>query len=217
MFGLFNEVGSCIFKPGENETSTNEHSWNNRASVLFIDQPAGVGFADIKPGTPYVSGDFEMAKDMQTFLRLFFSKVFPSRAHLPIHFAGESYGGHYVPTAVKHILDSREFNSADAFRGNISSLILVNALIDWAPMLMGAYESVCTDYFGKILWDEARCSALAKALPEAERLAKACDLSSDGRQCFPMSNYFEPYYYGLIEDDARSGLRNPYNGEFTPS
>ena len=47
-FGLFNELGP--FLPPDNATGSwvltdNPHSWNDRATMLFLDQPVGVGFS----------------------------------------------------------------------------------------------------------------------------------------------------------------------------
>lgn len=41
--GLFMELGPCVFREeGEEEPSFNSYSWNEKANVLFIDQPVGM-------------------------------------------------------------------------------------------------------------------------------------------------------------------------------
>lgn len=45
MIGLFQENGPCHFVNGSDTPSLNEHSWNNYANMLYVDQPIGVGFS----------------------------------------------------------------------------------------------------------------------------------------------------------------------------
>ncbi|KAL7951565.1 Alpha/Beta hydrolase protein [Trichoderma barbatum] len=212
MMGLFNEMGACWLEPGANTTIPNDFSWNNNASVLFLDQPAGVGFSSRSQGSPVPSFDLDGASDFQTFLNIFFNQIFPDRAHLPIHIAAESYGGHYGPIYLNHILNSRSFNSRDAFRGNITSLILVDAVIDFAAPALGVYEFLCKGFgnHSKIMNDTA-CDALRLSVPKIFELARNCDVGNDGYECFGMLTFLEevvhPYYYAEIE----AGKRNPFN------
>lgn len=213
MRGLFTEVGPCMLEVGKNTTTINPYAWNNNASLLFIDQPAGVGFSDVKPGGNYAAGDVAAARDLQEFLRLFFSNIFPDKAHLPIHIAGESYGGHYVPVTLKYILDSREFGSKYAFWGNITSMILVNSVIHRPQSTMGHYELMCSDYRGK-LWNKTMCQRLADGLPKVEEMNLACVVSADGRTCFAMEDLCFQLSLGTLFDEAEAGKRSVYNSEF---
>jgi cathepsin A (carboxypeptidase C) len=201
-----------MLEVGKNITNINPYAWNNNASLLFIDQPAGVGFSDVRPGGTYAPGDVAAARDLQEFLRLFFSNVFPDRARLPIHIAGESYGGHYVPVTVKYILDSREFHSKNAFWGNITSMILANSVIHRPQSSMGHYELLCSDYRGK-LWNETVCQRLADVLPKVEEMNLACEMSADGRTCFAMEDLCFKLSLGILFDEAEAGLRSVYNSE----
>lgn len=204
-----------MIEVGQNETTPNLHSWNNNASLLVIDQPAGVGFSDVKPGGTYAASDLEAARDLQEFLRLFFAKMLPERAHLPIHFAGESYGGHYVPVTVQHILDSREWKSADAFWGNITTVVLVNSIVHRLQSSIGHYELMCTDYRGK-LWNDTVCERLASGLPTVEEMNSACEMSADGRTCGAMEDLCMKLSLGVLFEESQAGKRNRYNGEREP-
>lgn len=212
MLGLFNELGACWLEPGANTTIPNDFAWNNNASVLFLDQPAGVGLSSRSKDSPIQAYDLDGASDFQTFLNIFFSEIFPDRARLPIHIAAESYGGHYGPTYLNHILNSRSLNSRDAFYGNITSLILVDAVIDFAAPAVGVYEFLCKGYghHGKIM-NDTTCEALRLSVPKTFELARNCDASSDGYECWGMMTFLEeivhPYYYAEVE----AGKRNPFN------
>ncbi|KAH0492926.1 hypothetical protein TgHK011_007852 [Trichoderma gracile] len=212
MMGLFNELGACWLDPGANATVPNPFAWNSNASVLFLDQPAGVGLSSRSPDSPLQTHDIDGAADFQAFLNIFFGKVFPERAHLPIHIAAESYGGHYAPVYLNHILDSQRFNSPEAFRGNISSLILVDAVIDFAAPAVGTYEFLCKGYghHGRIM-NDSTCDALRRSVPKVFELGRNCDAGNDGYECWGMMTFLEevvhPYYYAEVE----AGKRNPFN------
>ena len=213
MMGLFTEMGPCLLENDAKETSPNPWAWNNNASIIFLDQPAGTGFSSIAEGGKLPAHDLDGAEDFQTFLNVFFERIFPEKARLPIHIVGESYAGHMVPVYVKHILDARSFDGRNAFWGNITSLVLVNALLDWAAVGVGIHQLLCTDYRGKDFLTPAECDKIRLALPELERLGQVCDITQDGNQCAALFGFhlvnIDSYYRELV----LSGERNMYNGK----
>jgi cathepsin A (carboxypeptidase C) len=74
----------------------NPFSWHNKANVMWVDQPAGVGFST-GFGTHDEAG---VANNMYVFLQNFF-KALPQYGNGGFYIFGESYGGHYVP-AIGH-------------------------------------------------------------------------------------------------------------------
>ena len=78
----------------------NPYSWNNNASVIFLDQPLNVGYSY---GDESVSDTVAASKDVYALLVLFF-KQFPEYKDLEFHIAGESYAGHYIPVFASGIL-----------------------------------------------------------------------------------------------------------------
>lgn len=91
MLGLFEEIGPCLVNEYGNGTYHNPWGWSRNSALLFVDQPADVGFSyvdnkDDVPGDSYVA-----AVDMHAFLQLFVSEVFPDKLHTPFHISGESY------------------------------------------------------------------------------------------------------------------------------
>jgi len=49
MLGFMQENGPFLWETGNSTwTGLNEHSWNKEANVLYIEQPAGVGFSYFK-------------------------------------------------------------------------------------------------------------------------------------------------------------------------
>ena len=86
-----------MFK-GTNNFVKNDFSWNNNASMLYLDHPAGVGFSTCDYN---ISGDCDFddegdSLDNVAFLVEWFKK-FPEYKGHDLWISGESYGGIYVP------------------------------------------------------------------------------------------------------------------------
>lgn len=92
MLGMLQELGPCLIDKNGNSTVYNEFGWSKNSSLLFVDQPAGVGLSYIDEGEPVPSSSFIAAQDMHIFLQMFISQVFPDKQHVPFHITGESYG-----------------------------------------------------------------------------------------------------------------------------
>jgi serine carboxypeptidase-like clade 2 len=103
--GLFSEFGP--FRPNADGSLTltpNPYTWTKHANIIFLEQPAGVGFSWSADTDDYTTGDFQSAQDAYQFL-LGFTKRFPQYAGRELYISGESYGGHYVPSFAKAIVD----------------------------------------------------------------------------------------------------------------
>ncbi|KAF4745258.1 hypothetical protein FOZ63_023080, partial [Perkinsus olseni] len=68
--------------------------------LLFVDQPAGAGFAD---GPPVTNGSFGAADDLYMALQEFLAKHTQYRGK-DFYITGESYAGHYIPAIAHKIL-----------------------------------------------------------------------------------------------------------------
>ena len=92
MLGLLEELGPCSINEHGNGTTHNKYGWNKAANLLFLDQPAGVGFSYLDKGEPVPSNSFSAAEDLHIFLQIFVSKAFPKLKDQIFHISGESYG-----------------------------------------------------------------------------------------------------------------------------
>lgn len=111
--GLFTEQGP--FKPQADGTLTmNEYSWNGVANMLFVEQPAGVGFSYAEDGD-YHTGDDQAAVDNYQLI-LNFLQRYPEVQNNPFYITSESYGGHYMPELAKEIVTSN-VDGAINFKG----------------------------------------------------------------------------------------------------
>jgi len=96
---LFGENGPCSVNKLGTDTISNPYSWNNKANIVYIDQPTGTGFSY---GTGFDHNEQQVGDDMYDFLQQFF-KGHSKYAALAFFVVGESYAGHYVPAVTYQI------------------------------------------------------------------------------------------------------------------
>jgi hypothetical protein len=89
---LLTENGPCSVNEDGKTTSVNPHSWTEAAHVLWLDQPAGVGFSY---GDADDSDEQMVAEDAYWFLQAFF-KSYPEYGANPLFIIGESYAGEFL-------------------------------------------------------------------------------------------------------------------------
>lgn len=89
----------------------NEYGWSKNANIIFIDQPAGVGFSYLDEGVPLPATSYTAAEDMQHFLQLFTSDVFPDLQGREFHITGESYAVSIKKALELHELTGRATTS----------------------------------------------------------------------------------------------------------
>ncbi|KAH6714632.1 Alpha/Beta hydrolase protein [Leptodontidium sp. MPI-SDFR-AT-0119] len=209
MMGLFTEVGPCFLTNDSMSTMPNNYSWNKNASMIFLEQPAGTGLSTLTPGTAYPATRQEGGTDFQTFLNVFFDHIFPDLAGLPLHIAGESFGGIYVPCYTNHILKSRRENHVDAFRGNITSIILVNAAIEMTATHLGEYELLCNSTTA--IFNETTCNLMEELLPDCEFASGRCLETYDKEICMNAAIDCQLGIGRFYEEAKEAGLKSPYN------
>ncbi|KAL4494283.1 hypothetical protein ABPG73_018802 [Tetrahymena malaccensis] len=91
---LFTENGP--FSVNDNLTlQNNAYSWNNKANLVFVDQPVGTGFSIAGKGE-LVTNEDEVGEDFYQFI-LGFLEQNPQFIGRPLFVTGESYAGHYIP------------------------------------------------------------------------------------------------------------------------
>jgi len=96
----------------------NPYSWTNNATVLWIDQPYGVGFSYVDdPSMNYVSDETEVADDVYSMLLSFF-KDHSDLMDNDLFVVGESYGGHYSPSVSARIVQGGVLNFKGCAIGN---------------------------------------------------------------------------------------------------
>jgi len=124
---MFTELGPYVVGPDQNIT-LNPYAWNKVANVLFLEQPAGVGFS-----YPAYSPTTDETTANDTYAGLVsFLEEHPELAGRPFYVAGESYGGHYVPNTVKAVQEGNSrLPKGDKRRINIIGFAVGNGYTDW--------------------------------------------------------------------------------------
>ncbi|KAK0535214.1 hypothetical protein OC842_002380 [Tilletia horrida] len=159
--GLFQELGPCLIPlrngampagPPINGTLFNPHSWNTQASIIFIDQPVGVGFSYSRYGVPTNDAD-QGARDVYAFLRIFLSAL-PRFAENEFVLAAESYGGRYAPRYAAEMVDRNaeiEQRAARAGREvdrsqlvNIKGVAIGNGFSSPSQQLTSSFDMLCS-------------------------------------------------------------------------
>ena len=102
MLGMLGELGPCMINEFGNGTVYNEYGWSKNANIIFVDQPAGVGFSYVEEGIPLTSTSFSAAEDMHHFLQLFTTNVFPDIHERDFHITGESFAVSLHYPTIRH-------------------------------------------------------------------------------------------------------------------
>eukprot|EP00343_Euplotes_focardii_P007814 CAMPEP_0205819468 /NCGR_PEP_ID=MMETSP0206-20130828/1855_1 /ASSEMBLY_ACC=CAM_ASM_000279 /TAXON_ID=36767 /ORGANISM="Euplotes focardii, Strain TN1" /LENGTH=365 /DNA_ID=CAMNT_0053113103 /DNA_START=49 /DNA_END=1142 /DNA_ORIENTATION=- len=97
----------------------NDHSWNEVANVLYIDQPLGTGFSKTNKPDHITRNEKMVATALFKFLVKFYEK-FPEYKGREFFITGESYAGHYIPAITAYIIEqgNEEINLISSAIGN---------------------------------------------------------------------------------------------------
>ncbi len=115
LLGLLTEQGP--FKPdASGNLIPNEWRWNRVANMVFVEQPVGVGYSYSGNSNDYHIGDDQAAKDNLQLVLSFLEK-FPQYRPNPLFITSESYGGHYMPTWAREIV---QYNKAQPTQSRIN-------------------------------------------------------------------------------------------------
>lgn len=123
---LLTENGPCSVNPDGKSTTRNPHSWTETAHVLWLDQPAGVGFSY---GQETDTNEEMVSEDAYWFLQGFF-QAYPEYATNPLYIVGESYAGHYVPAIAHRIHVGNQKLVPHATTLPLAGLAIGNGLTD---------------------------------------------------------------------------------------
>jgi cathepsin A (carboxypeptidase C) len=121
---LLTENGPCKVSKNGNGTSQNIYSWTEVAHVLWLDQPAGVGFSY---GEATDKNEKMVSEDAYYFLQAFF-KSHPKYKTNPLFIVGESYGGHYAPAIAHKVFDENKNLKHEMIPLNLSGLAVGNGM-----------------------------------------------------------------------------------------
>ena len=208
MTGLLFELGPASIGP-DIKPVHNPYSWNNNASVIFLDQPVNVGFSYSEKR---VSNTRAVGKDVYALLNLFF-ETFPEYNGNGFHISGESYAGHYIPGIATEILA----HDAPERVFNLTSLLIGNGITDPLRQDPSYQKMACGEGGHPPIVSEEECANWNKDLPWIQQLTKACYKFDNALTCVPASiaagRLLEPFEKtGLNIYDIRSPCEDSDSG-----
>jgi len=120
--GFMEEQGP--FRPNKEGTlDLNPYAWNQKVNMVYVEQPVGVGFSSTE-GRRIKYSDSQAAADNHEFFEGFFD-TFPDLQTRDFYLSSESYGGHYLPTLAKALVDDPLSNNPN-FKGFLVGNPLTN-------------------------------------------------------------------------------------------
>ncbi|KAK3065078.1 hypothetical protein LTS18_011288 [Coniosporium uncinatum] len=212
MLGMLQELGPCLIDKNGNSTVYNEFGWSKNSSLLFVDQPAGVGLSYIDEGEPVPSSSFIAAQDMHIFLQMFISQVFPDKQHVPFHITGESYGGHYIPTLGAQIVQQNLLYPKRT-RVPLESVLIGNGYVSPLDTTFGYWETLCTTHPGveKPVFNETRCDIMAANMPRCVEVMETCYERPDPAVCEAAAEVCWNGVVGWYDGESGKGGRNRFD------
>jgi len=177
LLGFMTEQGP--FRANADMTlSLNANTWNKVATMVFIEQPCGVGFSYSDNKDDYKTNDTQAAIDNYDLIQAFFAR-FPEYRANDLHITSESYGGHYMPMLASKIVEKNAALSPDDetylnFKGfavgnpatTFYSAIPASLDTFWGHQLIAkpTWDAFTTECRDKILPNVSRCEILFEAM-----------------------------------------------------
>ncbi|OJJ46461.1 hypothetical protein ASPZODRAFT_159367 [Penicilliopsis zonata CBS 506.65] len=212
MLGLFEEMGPCLISEDGNGTVYNPWGWSRNSSLLFVDQPVGVGFSYLDPGHDLPQDSAAAASDMQRFLQLFVSTAFPHLQDLPFHISGESYAGHYIPNLASQIVQHNSLYPNEP-QINLQSCLVGNGFMSPRESYYGYWETLCTTNPGvaEPIFNKTRCDIMAANMPRCMELFHVCEQNPDPAICHAALDVCWEGIIGWYDDESKVGGRNRFD------
>eukprot|EP00033_Pygsuia_biforma_P000197 GCRY01000247.1.p1 GENE.GCRY01000247.1~~GCRY01000247.1.p1 ORF type:complete len:449 (-),score=84.59 GCRY01000247.1:99-1409(-) len=163
----------------------NPFSWNTNASVIFIDQPYGVGFSYVDNDDQYIGDEDAVGKEMYSFMQEFLKK-FTFVQNAPFFVTGESYGGHYVPATAYAMFEGNVQNPY-AHHINIKGIAIGNGLVS-AQHQMRGYPDFAYDHQ---LIDRSTYEELSDQSSKCEQYLQNGDLEDGYETCMNIPGVIE--------------------------
>ncbi|GAK68298.1 serine carboxypeptidase [Moesziomyces antarcticus] len=236
--GLLMELGPCnavdpATRGGKPGTERNPWAWNNNATVIFLDQPVGVGYSYVdwanqsrtdKPPSRVFSAE-SAAHDASAFLHLLAmhmgreifngdGETFPS-----FHIAGESYAGRYIPLLADQILADNKRIAKHPEMGlqplSLASVLIGNGITSPKHQYPAYVEYTCTKKSGSKhpLLPKKTCDRMYESIPACLTLVEKCNRKDkhgrtyDTLACKAASDYCE----GALASPYDTLKKSPYD------
>lgn len=193
------ELGPCNARPFNGtegpHTKYNPHSWNNNATLIFLDQPVGTGFSYASWADPLRKGKApsriytarEAARDASAFLQLWgmHAKDLMGQDVSEFHMAGESYAGRWIPLIASQLVEDNKKAISRPDLGYkplpLSSVLIGNGITSPKHQFPAYVEYSCanTTGFGVFL-PKDKCETMWGRVPTCLALTEKCNTPAEG-------------------------------------
>lgn len=103
----------------------NEYAWTKASAVMYLEQPAGVGFSTgIEP-----RNEDDLSSDFYSFFQNFLD-IFTDYRHKRLYIIGESYAGYYAPSMAHKVHQMNKKNKDPARHINLAGVGVGNGWVD---------------------------------------------------------------------------------------
>ena len=129
---MLQEHGPYVFKGLDSKFTKNEHSWNKEANVLYIEQPAGVGYSKCASDDSCKWDDNNAsAANLETLIK--WLDAYPEYKENDLYLSGSGYAGIYVPYLANaiHHWNQGHVSDPSATRPNLQGFIVGNGVTNW--------------------------------------------------------------------------------------
>lgn len=168
---LLTENGPCSVNEDGASTKQNPYSWTEAAHVLWLDQPAGVGFSY---GEGNDSNEEMVGEDAYFFLQAFFRSN-PQYLESPLYIVGESYGGHYAPAIAHKVFLENKNLQKGMVKLNLSGLAVGNGLTKPEEQYKWYADMAFKNSHGIKVIDEQTYEAMKAGVGPCGKLAHVCN------------------------------------------
>lgn len=173
---LLSENGPCSVDKSGTKTVRNPHSWTEAAHMMWLDQPAGVGYSY---GKETDKNEEMVGEDAYYFLQAFY-KAHPEYKKNPLFIFGESYAGHYVPGIAHRVYMGNKASNEGTEFVNLKGIAIGNGLTD--PEIQYKYypEMAYNNPHGIKAVGKLEYEAMKKAVPTCVNMIHKCNSANIG-------------------------------------
>lgn len=208
--GLLFELGPCRIANGGENVENNPYSWTNKANMIFLDQPAGVGYSYTEGGG--VNNTPVAAEDVYAFLQLFLQKYSEYQKN-DFAIVGESYAGRYIPLIASEVhkhnkaLKSESAHSTSSkVHINLESIAIGNGLTDPLTQFASVPEWDCGKDNPYRLFENGSdtCLSLEQKGKTCASLVSQCYKYDSRLTCLPAAIYCWSNLYGPAQQSGKN-------------
>jgi cathepsin A (carboxypeptidase C) len=203
---LLTENGPCSVNKDGKATSINQYSWTEAGHVLWLDQPAGVGFSY---GKETDTNEEMIGEDAYYFLQAFF-QTYPEYQQNPLYITGESYAGHYVPAISHRVWLGNKQPKTGTIKLNLAGIAIGNGLTDPELQYPAYVEMMANNSHGIKIVDDSTVAAMETIVPKCVALIHQCNSGDSIIDTFACQTAFLVCNAGLTSPYQMTGL-NPYD------